>query len=77
MSCYLFLRKYYGDFNPLLGLLYMKLGKIELYYNQIKEAKHNLILSESIIKITHGNDSNLYKNELLPLLIEATTLSDH
>lgn len=68
--------KYNGDFNPLLGLLHMKVGKIQLFINQPKEALHNLNKASDIIKITHGEDHNLYRNELVPLLIQAACESE-
>ncbi|XP_055307325.1 histone-lysine N-methyltransferase SMYD3 isoform X1 [Sitodiplosis mosellana] len=69
-------RKYNGDFNPLLGLLHMKVGKIQLFTNNSKEALHNLNKASDIIKITHGEDHNLYRNELVPLLIQAACESE-
>lgn len=66
-----FYRKYNGDFNPLLGLLYMKVGKIQLFKGQSKEALHNLNKASEILKITHGEDHHLYRVELVPMLIQA------
>lgn len=64
-------RKYNGDFNPLLGLLHLKVGKIQLFKNNPKDALHNLNKASDILKITHGEDHKLYRNELVPLLIQA------
>lgn len=63
--------KYNGPYNPLLGLLHMKIGKIQLFKNMNNDALHNLNKASDIIKITHGRDHNLYQNELVPLLIQA------
>lgn len=49
----------------------MKVGKIQLFQNQPKEALHNLNKASDIIKVTHGEEHNLYKTELVPLLIQA------
>lgn len=68
--------KYNGDLNPLLGLLHMKVGKIQLFNNNPKEALHNLNLASDILKITHGEEHNLYKVELVPLLIQAASECD-
>lgn len=64
--------KYSGKLNPLVGLIYMKLGKILLHRNQPKEAMHNLTKASDIIKISHGQDHPLYQSHLIPLLMEAT-----
>lgn len=69
-------RKYNGDLNPVLGLLHMKVGKIQLFKNKPKEALHNLNKASDILKKTHGEEHNLYRNELVPLLIQAASESD-
>lgn len=53
----------------------MKVGKLQLYKSFPKEALHNLNLASDILKITHGEDHNLYRNELVPLLIQAANES--
>lgn len=68
--------KYNGDMNPLLGLLHMKVGKLQLFKNLPKEALHNLNCASDILKITHGEESNLYRKELVPLLIQAASESE-
>lgn len=62
--------KYNGRTNPLLGLLYMKIGKIQLYVNKMEEAKTSLMKAEQILKISHGNSHSLYREQLIPLLIQ-------
>ncbi|XP_031626334.1 histone-lysine N-methyltransferase SMYD3 [Contarinia nasturtii] len=69
-------RKYNGDFNPLVGLLHMKVGKIQLFKNYPRDALHNLNKASDILKITYGEEHNLYKNELVPLLIQAANECD-
>lgn len=61
-------RKYNGDLNPLLGILYMKVGKINLYLDNITNASKWLREAESILKITHGESHSLYKEQLIPIL---------
>lgn len=65
-------KRYCGEFNPLLGLIYMKLGKILLLRNQRKEALHNLQKASDIIKISHGQQHSLYQSHLVPLLMDAS-----
>lgn len=72
-----FCRKYNGESNPLLGLLHMKVGKIQLFNGDSKEALHNLNKASDILKVTHGEDDDLYKKELMPLLIQAAAECDH
>ncbi|KAI9590749.1 histone-lysine N-methyltransferase SMYD3 isoform X1 [Glossina fuscipes] len=64
-------RKYYGDWNPLLGLLYMKLAKIQLYENFLKEAIYNFQEAKKILDVTHGPDHSLLQTQLQPLLLQA------
>lgn len=64
--------KYCGKQNPMLGLIYMKLGKILLHRNQQKEALHNLSKARDIIKISHGQEHSLYQTHLIPLLMDAS-----
>lgn len=54
----------------------MKVGKIQLFKNNPKQALHNLYKASDILKITHGEDNDLYENELVPLLIQAASESD-
>ncbi|XP_059611388.1 histone-lysine N-methyltransferase SMYD3 isoform X2 [Phlebotomus argentipes] len=65
-------RKYNGDFNPLLGLLYMKLGKIELFLEHIKEARDYLLEASKILRVTHGENHSLYRIQLIPLLMQTS-----
>lgn len=48
----------------------MKLGKIFLYQNRIKESTINLKEAAKILKITHGENHSLYKEQLIPLLMQ-------
>lgn len=62
---------YYGDRNPLLGLLHLKYGKILLYKMEVGKALSQLKSAEKILKMTHGDRHPLYKEQLLPLLQQA------
>ncbi|XP_030024541.2 histone-lysine N-methyltransferase ASHR1 isoform X1 [Manduca sexta] len=64
-------RFYYGQKNPLLGLLHLKYGKILLYKMDLNKALHQLKCAEKILKITHGDMHPLYREQLLPLLHQA------
>lgn len=64
-------RFYYGDRNPLLGLLYLKYGKILLYKMDLSKALVQLKQAEKVLKMTHGEKHPLYKEQLLPLLQQA------
>lgn len=64
-------RKYHGAWNPLLGLLHMKLGKIQLYEQHAKEALHHLEEALRILTVTHGRDHRLLSEQLYPLLLQA------
>lgn len=68
-------KKYNGDLNPLLGLLYMKIGKIQLYQEQMtNDAVNTLKNAANILKITHGDKHSLFKDQLIPLLMEASAV---
>ncbi|XP_075988833.1 SET and MYND domain containing, class 3 [Anticarsia gemmatalis] len=64
-------RFYYGDRNPLLGLLHLKYGKILVYKMESEKALAQLKCAEKIIKMTHGDKHPLYRQQLLPLLQQA------
>ncbi|RVE50206.1 hypothetical protein evm_005041 [Chilo suppressalis] len=64
-------RFYYGDRHPLLGLLYLKYGKILLYTMELDKALIQLKSSEKILKITHGDKHPLYREQLMPLIRQA------
>nr|XP_019532870.2 histone-lysine N-methyltransferase SMYD3 [Aedes albopictus]XP_019532876.2 histone-lysine N-methyltransferase SMYD3 [Aedes albopictus]XP_029714766.1 histone-lysine N-methyltransferase SMYD3 [Aedes albopictus] len=64
-------RKYNGSFHPLYGLLLLKIGKIQLLTKHIVEALQNINDSEKILRVTHGEEHDLYKSQLIPLLCQA------
>ncbi|GLV43770.1 SET and MYND domain containing class 3 [Carabus blaptoides fortunei] len=61
-------RKYYGDFHPLLGLLYLKIGKILLYKKKSLPALEYLQEAQIILSVTHGPAHSLYKESFVPLM---------
>ncbi|XP_017770088.1 PREDICTED: histone-lysine N-methyltransferase SMYD3 isoform X2 [Nicrophorus vespilloides] len=62
---------YFGDVHPLLGLLYLKLGKILVYQEECRQALVHLKKAKDVLSITHGSTSKLFRNELIPLLQQA------
>ncbi|KDR23505.1 histone-lysine N-methyltransferase SMYD3 [Zootermopsis nevadensis] len=60
--------KYYGEYHPLLGIHYLKLGKINLYLKKFNEALNTLKNAEIVIRVTHGDRHALYRDQLLPLV---------
>lgn len=61
-----FSRLYYGECHPSLGILYMKLFKLCCIVENVETAVKYLKIGMSILKITHGEDHSLYKNEVIP-----------
>uniref|UniRef100_A0AAG5DLL3 MYND-type domain-containing protein n=1 Tax=Anopheles atroparvus TaxID=41427 RepID=A0AAG5DLL3_ANOAO len=64
-------RKYHGPFHPLFGLLLLKVGKMQLYLCQFAEAMKSLHAAEKIVRVTHGEQHDLYRQQLVPLLCDA------
>ncbi|XP_044761143.1 histone-lysine N-methyltransferase SMYD3 [Coccinella septempunctata] len=60
--------KYYGKFHPLTGLLHLKMGKILIHLNNIDEGMKQVKNAYEILKVTHGIQSGIFRDELLPLL---------
>lgn len=64
---------YYGEIHPLTGLLYLMIGKIQLYLEKPKQALEALKKASEILAITHGEQHTLIRENLKPLLYQATT----
>ncbi|KAJ1520655.1 hypothetical protein ONE63_003760 [Megalurothrips usitatus] len=64
-------RKYYGITHPLLGIFYLKLGKLNLFLQCVEEALGWLMKAQSILKVSHGERHPLYRNDLMPLIAQA------
>lgn len=64
-------RKFTFPNNPLLGIIQLKLGKINLYLDQLQLAIHHLREAADVLKISHGERSRLIRDKLNPLLVEA------
>ncbi|XP_025270921.1 histone-lysine N-methyltransferase SMYD3 isoform X1 [Camponotus floridanus] len=62
---------YYGEIHPLIGLLYLMTGKIQLHLNKPKEALKVLEKASEVLMITHGDKHSLMREELKPLLYQA------
>ncbi|XP_068910338.1 histone-lysine N-methyltransferase SMYD3 isoform X2 [Tenebrio molitor] len=60
--------KYYGQMHPITGLLHLKLGKILVFEEKDAFAFDHLTKAYQILKITHGVNSTIFKEELIPLL---------
>ncbi|XP_065088448.1 histone-lysine N-methyltransferase SMYD3 isoform X2 [Ochlerotatus camptorhynchus] len=69
-------KKYNGSFHPLYGLLLLKIGKIQLFKKHFTEALTNINDSEKILRVTHGEEHDLYKTQLIPLLCQAASEYD-
>lgn len=70
-------RLYYGEIHPLTGLLYLTLGKIQLHLGKSMEALEALKTANKILMITHGDKHSLLREELRPLLYQATMDSNN
>nr|XP_012152302.1 PREDICTED: histone-lysine N-methyltransferase SMYD3 isoform X1 [Megachile rotundata]XP_012152303.1 PREDICTED: histone-lysine N-methyltransferase SMYD3 isoform X1 [Megachile rotundata] len=64
---------YYGEVHPLTGILLLMTGKIQLYLEKPKQALEALRKANSILAITHGEQHTLVRENLKPLLYQATT----
>ena len=67
----IFYRQYYGIFHPLYGIHLLKLSKINLYLECINEAYTLLKEADEVLRVTHGVDHQLYKEEFIPIFIQA------
>lgn len=63
-----FCSKYHGERNPLVGILLLKMGKLSNFLEQLDAAEDYLRDAERILKVTHGEASQVYKEVLVPLL---------
>lgn len=57
--------------HPLLGILYLKLGKLNLFLQCVEAAFDWLIKAQNILKVTHGERHPLFRNDLKPLIAQA------
>ncbi|XP_050079046.1 histone-lysine N-methyltransferase SMYD3 [Anopheles maculipalpis] len=65
-------RHYYNPYHPMLGLTYLKIGKLQLYECQFADALKHLQQAAKILRVTHGEQDDLYKRVLVPLLCDAS-----
>lgn len=54
-------RHYTSKFNPLAGLVHLKLGKIYPHINKFPEALSELREAGDILKVTHGDQSRIMR----------------
>ncbi|CAB0009619.1 unnamed protein product [Nesidiocoris tenuis] len=66
--------KYYGTHHPILGLHYLKFGKILMFKDACDKALDALEKAQTILRVTHGEDHPLYRTVLSSLLLQAKTL---
>ncbi|KAL6260690.1 hypothetical protein P5V15_008213 [Pogonomyrmex californicus] len=67
---------YLGEVHPLTGWLYLMIGKVQFYLEKSKEALKALNKANMILMITHGDKHSLVREELQPLLCQATMESN-
>jgi hypothetical protein len=67
-------RYYTSEFNPLVGLCSLKLGKILPHLNEFQNALTRLRESSDILKVTHGDMSRVMIDFVRPLLAETQIL---
>lgn len=70
-----FCSQYYGEWNPMLGILYVKLGKLQLNSNMFYPSVQNFTRGEDILKISHGRNHSIIDNQLRPMLMDAMRAS--
>lgn len=58
---YLNFRHYTSQFNPLAGLVHLKLGKIYPHLNEFQEALSHIREAGDILKVTHGDQSRIMR----------------
>lgn len=63
-------KRYYGIFHPLYGIHLLKLGKINLYLECLSEAFSLLKEADKVLRVTHGVDHQLYKEEFIPIFMQ-------
>ncbi|XP_017789318.1 PREDICTED: histone-lysine N-methyltransferase SMYD3 [Habropoda laboriosa] len=63
---------YYGEVQPLIGILYLMIGKIQLYLEKPKLALEALKKASAVLTITHGEKHAVMREYLRPLLYQAT-----
>lgn len=63
-------RYYTSDYNPLIGIAQLKLGKIYPNLNEFQTAISHLREAGDVLKITHGDQSKVCREFVRPLLAE-------
>lgn len=65
-----YFRYYTSDFNPLVGIAHLKLGKIYPLLNEFQTALHHLREAGDCLKVTHGDQSKHMRDFVRPLLVQ-------
>lgn len=64
-------RFYTSEYNPLIGIDLLKLGKILPHLNEFQAAISRIRDAGDVLKITHGEQSKICREFVKPLLIDA------
>lgn len=67
-------RHYTSEYNPLIGIDLLKLGKILPHLNEFQAAIRHIRDAEDVLKVTHGEQSKVVREFVKPLLIDAQHL---
>lgn len=67
-------RHYTSQFNPLVGIAELKLGKIYPHLNEFQTALSHLREAGDVLKVTHGDQSKHMRDFVRPLLAETQFL---
>lgn len=64
-------RFYTSEYNPLIGIDLLKLGKILPHVNEFQSAITHIRNAGDVLKVTHGEQSKVVTDFVKPLLIDA------
>lgn len=73
-SKFFFFRYYTSEFNPLVGIAQLKIGKIYPHLNEFQSAIHHIREAGDVLKVTHGDQSRHMRDFVRPLLAETQFL---
>lgn len=66
----MYFRFYYGENNPNVGMMLLKLGKICSYLEKLEDAVRYLKQAETILRVSHGTTHPAYREELMPIIAQ-------
>lgn len=67
-------RYYTSNYNPLVGIAQLKLGKILPHLNEFQTAINHLREAGDILKVTNGDQSRVMRDYVRPLLADTQQL---